>query len=83
MKKVAWSDTSPDQSDTVWQSSPVSHSTTAHQPNAGRHANTVWQVGREPGGLDAARGLIIGLAISQVFWLVLALCVLKFWTHRP
>jgi hypothetical protein len=28
---------------------------------------------REAGGLDAARGLIIGLAISQVFWLALAI----------
>jgi hypothetical protein len=28
---------------------------------------------REAGSLDAARGLIIGLAISQVFWLALAL----------
>ncbi len=27
----------------------------------------------EAGGLDTARGLIIGLAISQVFWLALAL----------
>ena len=26
----------------------------------------------EAGGLDTARGLLIGLAISQVFWLVLA-----------
>jgi hypothetical protein len=24
----------------------------------------------DAGGLDAARGLIIGLAISQVFWIV-------------
>lgn len=31
----------------------------------------------ERGGLDAARGLIIGLAISQVFWLGLALA----WIH--
>jgi len=27
----------------------------------------------DAGGLDAARGLLIGLAISQVFWLALAL----------
>jgi hypothetical protein len=26
----------------------------------------------EAGGLDTARGLLIGLAISQVFWLLLA-----------
>lgn len=26
----------------------------------------------DAGGLDAARGLLIGLAISQVFWLILA-----------
>jgi len=26
----------------------------------------------EAGGLEAARGLLIGLAISQVFWLALA-----------
>jgi len=47
-------------------------------------SNTVREFGsgREPGGLDAARGLLIGLAISQVFWLVLAVCVFRFWTHR-
>jgi hypothetical protein len=28
---------------------------------------------REAGSLDAARGLVIGLAISQVFWVALAL----------
>jgi len=28
---------------------------------------------REAGGIDAARGLLIGLAISQVFWVALAL----------
>ena len=27
----------------------------------------------DAGGLDAARGLIIGLAISQVFWIAVAL----------
>ena len=27
----------------------------------------------ESGGLDAARGLLIGLAISQVFWVALAI----------
>jgi hypothetical protein len=26
----------------------------------------------DAGGLDAARGLLVGLAISQVFWLALA-----------
>lgn len=26
-------------------------------------------------GLDTARGLIIGLALSQVFWIVLALLI--------
>jgi hypothetical protein len=26
----------------------------------------------EAGGLDTARGLLIGLAISQIFWLALA-----------
>ena len=30
----------------------------------------------DAGGLDTARGLIIGLAISQVFWLTLAYFVL-------
>ncbi len=33
---------------------------------------------RETGGLDAARGLIIGLAISQVFWLILAVILIRF-----
>ncbi len=33
---------------------------------------------RETGGLDAARGLIIGFAISQVFWLVLAVILVRF-----
>jgi hypothetical protein len=33
---------------------------------------------REGGGLDAARGLIIGLAVSQVFWLALALLLVRF-----
>ncbi len=37
---------------------------------------------RERGGLDAARGLLFGLAISQVFWLVLAGCVMRFWIHK-
>ncbi len=32
---------------------------------------------REAGGLDAARGLLIGLAISQVFWVLLAIIVLR------
>jgi|GEM_PF-1314768 hypothetical protein len=47
-------------------------------------SNTVREfgLGREPGGLDAARGLLIGLAISQVFWLALAVFVVRFWTHR-
>ncbi len=27
----------------------------------------------DAGGLDAARGLLIGLAISQVFWVALAI----------
>lgn len=27
---------------------------------------------RDAGGLDAARGLVIGLALSQVFWIALA-----------
>lgn len=31
----------------------------------------------EAGGLDAARGLIIGLAISQIFWLTLALILIR------
>lgn len=47
-------------------------------------ANTVREFGpgREPGGLDAARGLLIGLAISQVFWLALAVFMVRFWAHR-
>jgi hypothetical protein len=31
----------------------------------------------DAGGLDAARGLLIGLAISQVFWLALALFLIR------
>jgi len=58
----------------IWNDVSLDESTSTREFAVGR--------GREPGGLDAARGLIIGLAISQVFWLVLAACVFKIWTHH-
>ena len=59
MEKVIWSDTSPD----------YGHNANGH--NAYGH-NSYGHNAIDAGGLDAARGLLIGLAISQVFWLVLA-----------
>jgi hypothetical protein len=58
----------------IWSDVPLDQSTAMREVALER--------GRERGGLDAARGLIIGLAISQLFWLVLAACVVLFWTHR-
>jgi len=70
MEKTIWSDASLDQSYT--QSNMQSYTV----------RDFTRERGREPGGLDAARGLIIGLAISQVFWLALAACLVLFWTHH-
>ncbi|WP_420382408.1 hypothetical protein [Novosphingobium sp.] len=59
---------------TIWSEVSLDLSTTIRDVKRER--------GHEPGSLDAARGLIIGLAISQVFWLLLVACVVLFWTHR-
>jgi hypothetical protein len=54
----------------IWSETPPEYLGTAPSP-WGRET-----LGSDASGLDTARGLLIGLAISQIFWLALALFVL-------